>query len=278
MPDSYFLLGGNVSNSPSPPMMNAAFEALGLDAVYRVRNVGADDIGTALAELRRLRASGANITIPHKTAAVPLLDSLDVSSSKIGAVNTLKREGRGLVGYDTDTEGILTPLKSRGISKVNRALVMGTGGAARAFCAAADSLGCGELAVISRDPGRADGFLSAMKAAVPEMDIRMVPVGGMPPWSPDLIFNASPAGANGIALPVQAARLVEERPVVFDAVYSPAETDLIRLARDRGSPVVYGHEMLLHQGARSLQIWTGHAPPLPVMKAALLDFLEAPGS
>ena len=273
MADRYFLLGENVSNSPSPRMMNAAFEALGMDSVYQALNVGAANLRAVLAELERSGTKGANVTLPHKTSIVPLLGSLDEVSSRIGAVNTLMGEGGSFSGYNTDVAGILNPLRSRGISKIRRAFVIGTGGAARAFCEAAHVLECRELAILSRDPGRTAGFLQSMGGAFPEIEIEFAPASGLPPWKPELVFNASPAGVNGIPLSPQVPRLLEGGPVVFDAVYSPVETDLVRLAQGLGCPVVYGHEMLLQQGMKSLEIWSGRPPPLPVMKAALFGFL-----
>lgn len=273
MPDRYVLLGENVSNSPTPRMMNAAFEALGLNATYQASNVGAAELNLTFAKLKESGASGANVTIPHKIAITRFLGSLDEVSSKIGAVNTIKRERGSYRGYNTDVDGILEPLKSRGFSRIRRASVLGTGGAARAFCGAMHALGCRELVVLSRDPARAAGFFSSMRTAFPETEIESASIDALPSWRPQLFFNASPAGANGISLPAQVTRFLEGRPTVFDAVYFPVETDLIRLATGVGCPIIHGHEMLLHQGLRSLQIWIDSIPPLHVMRAALLDFL-----
>lgn len=273
MPDRYFLLGENVSNSPTPRMMNAAFGALGLDAVYQTSNVGAAQLGPTFAKLRDSGANGLNVTVPHKTAITRLLDSLDEISSKVGAVNTVKRERGSYRGYNTDVDGILEPLKSRGLSRVGRAFVLGTGGASRALCGAMYELGCRELAVLSRDPARAAGFLSSMRTAFPEIKIEVASVDGPPSWRPELFFNASPMGANGIPLPGRVPRVLEGQPMVFDAVYFPVETDLIKLAKNLHCPTIYGHEMLLHQALKSLQVWTGGTPPLRVLKTALFDSL-----
>lgn len=273
MTDRYFLLGENVSRSPSPEMINAAFGAMGLDAVYQASTVRAADLAASFAKLTEAKASGLNVTIPHKTAVARLLGSLDEVSSRIGAVNTVKHEGDSYRGYNTDVDGILGPLRSRGITKPRRVFVIGTGGAARAFCEAMHEAGCKELVALSRDPRRADGFLSSMKTAFAEMKIAVVPSENPPSEAPELLFNASPAGANGIPLPRHMTQLLDGRPTVFDAVYSPVRTDLIKTAEESHCRVIRGHEMLLAQAARALEIWTGRVPPIKVMQSALFESL-----
>jgi shikimate dehydrogenase len=273
MPERYVLIGESVSNSPSPAMMNAAFEALGLDSVYETSNVGKNRLADDFAELRSSGVSGLNVTIPHKSSIVPLLDSVDEVPARIGAVNTVKKEGSSYVGYNTDVDGVIEPLKSRGHSGIIRAFVLGTGGASRAACQALYELGCKELAVFSRDPDRAKGFLLAMRAALPEVGLEVTSMDRPPSWRPELIFNASPMGANGIPVPAQVSRLLVEGLTVFDAVYFPVETELIRQAKEKNCTTVYGHEMLLYQGATAVRIWTGRTPPVQAMKAALIQSL-----
>lgn len=274
MPDRYLLLGENVSNSPTPRMMNAAFEALGLDANYHASNVKAADLRSAFAKIRDAQTNGFNVTTPHKTSIAHYLSSLDEVSSRIGAVNTARRE-RGLYrGYNTDVDGIVGPLKSSGLSRPKRAFVLGTGGAARAFCEAMHELGCSELVAFSRRPEGAGGFLSSMKTAFPEIKIEVSSMESPPSDGPELLFNASPAGANGIPLPKQMNRVLERGPTVFDAVYFPVRTELIKMAEKLRCRTIYGHEMLLSQAVKALQIWTGRAPPVQVMKTSLLESFE----
>jgi shikimate dehydrogenase len=255
-------------------MMNAAFRQMGLDAEYRASNVKAAELNHAFAKLEEARVSGANVTIPHKTTIARLLDSLDEVSSQTGAVNTIKREGGSYRGYNTDIDGILAPLRSRGLPRIRRAAVLGSGGAARAFCGAMHLLGCTEILVIHRNQSRGAGFLSSMRSAFPEIEMESASTDSIPSWKPELFFNASPVGSKGISLPVQVERLLKSGPTVFDAVYLPVETELIKLAARQGCPIVHGHEMLLHQGLKSLQIWTGEPPPMNTMREVLLETLE----
>ncbi len=273
MPERYVLIGGKVSDSPTPRMMNAAFEALGLEAVYETFEVETAHLGTIFAKLRSSGVSGLNVTIPHKISIIRLLDSLDGVPERIGAVNTVKREGTDYRGYNTDVDGILEPLRSRGLSRISRAFVLGTGGASRAVCQALHELGCKELTVLSRDAEKATDFLSSMRAALPEVGLEVASIDSPPAGRPELVFNASPIGANGIPLPAQVLRLLVGRPTVFDAVYFPVETELIRQAKERHCVTIYGHEMLLFQGVKALRIWTGRRPPVHVMKKALLESL-----
>ncbi len=273
MPERYVLIGENVSNSPSPRMMNAAFEALGLDSVYEKSDIGRNQLTVGFAKLRDAGVSGLNVTIPHKSSIIRLLDSLDDVSSRIGAVNTVKREGASYVGYNTDVEGVVGPLRSRGHSKIRTAFVLGTGGASRAVCEALHALGCEELVVFSRDPRGAGDFLRFLRAALPKVRVKVSSIDSPPPWSPELIFNASPIGANGIPLPPEVIRMLAEGSIVFDAVYFPVETELIIQAKERNCTTIYGHEMLLHQGVKAVRIWTGRDPPVQAMKTALLETL-----
>ncbi len=276
MPERYVLLGGNVADSPTPRMMNAAMKALGIDAIYEASSVGATELGKVVAALRESEVAGANVTIPHKTAIARFIDSLEGAAAQTGAVNTLKKEGEGYAGYNTDVDGILGPLASRGRTAIRRAAVVGTGGAARAFCMAMNALECSEITVISRDPSRAEDFISSMHAAFPSTRIEFASPEGARTCAPAILYNASPAGTGGIPLPAEVDWFLESRPLVFDAVYAPVETDLIRRARSRGCQVIYGHEMLLHQALRSLEIWTGMTPPLQVMRSELFSMLGVP--
>ncbi len=273
MTESYLLLGRDISRSPTPRMMNAAFEELGLDAIYSASNVEANELGSAFARMSEAQISGANVTIPYKTAIVRFLNSLNEASSRIGAVNTVKREGESYRGYNTDVDGIVKPLESRRRSRPRRAFVIGTGGAARAFCEAMHQLGCGELVALSRSPRKASDFLEAMKAAFPEIELEVAPADAPPSGGPDLVFNASPAGANGVALPRGTKQILEGRPIVFDAVYLPVKTELIVAAEKLGCETIYGHEMLLAQAVGALKIWTGRDAPVETMKKSLLNSL-----
>ncbi|MDG6941313.1 MAG: shikimate dehydrogenase [Nitrososphaerota archaeon] len=275
MADRYLLLGEGVGNSPSPMMMNAAFDAMGIDAKYGAVSVSPSGLEDAFREIRDEGVRGLNITIPHKASITRLLDSLDEVSTSVGAANTVNKEGGMYRGYNTDVEGIVVPLTARRLSPFRRAVALGTGGAARAFCAAMYQTGSTSLTFLSRDPSKAQGFLENMAAAFPAMDLQVVSYGDARSQRPDIIFNASPVGSGGRPLPTEVKPLLGSRPVVFDAIYSPVETELIRSASARGCPVIHGYEMLLAQAIGALKIWTGRPCPAEPMREALLASLGA---
>ena len=271
MPDRYVLIGSNVSKSPTPNMMNAAFRAMGLDAEYHALDVDAEHLDIDFAKLKSSGVSGLNVTIPHKLSIIGHLDSLDELPRSIGAVNTVKKVGNDYRGFNTDVDGVLEPLRSRGVSKIRSAFVLGTGGASRAACKALHELGCKELTVLTRSIEKASEFLSSMGRALTAARLRTASITDPPAETPELIFNASPLGSDGIPLPSQVLPLLEGRPIVFDAVYLPVETELIRQSMERHCIIIYGHEMLLHQGAKAFQIWTGRSPHVQIMRRVLLQ-------
>ncbi len=278
----YCLIGGDVSASPSPSMMNAAFASLGLDERYFALSLSRDELGERFAGLKRAGIRGLNVTIPFKASIIPLLDGLDQLSSRVGAVNVVRLDDDGrYLGRNTDIAGILGPIRGRFPDMAfDRAVVLGAGGAARAFVEAMSQMRCRSLSAIVRDPSRASGFLAEMIGAYGGMEFELLsfersqqvkgPVG--------ILFNATPLGAPGNPLPGQIGRLLEPRMVVFDAVYKPVDTELLLAAAGHGCRVIHGYEMLLHQGMLAFEIWTGKKAPSGVMREAVLDHLGGLGS
>ena len=274
MHERYVLLGEGVSDSPSRAMMNSAFHHLGLDSTYEIANVAPADLPMTFARLADERVSGMNVTIPHKSSICPLLEETDDLSRKTGAVNTVKRKQGKYIGFNTDVTGIIKPLGQRGVRQVDRAVAIGTGGAARAFCAAMDQLRCRELTLLSRRPAAKSEILEKMTESFPRLSIEVSSMEDPPPGAPDLLFNASPIGSRGIPTPPAVEGLLGSKTTVFDAVYFPVDTQLVRAATRIGCPVVRGHEMLLAQGAEAFRIWTGLDPPEQIMSRSLLNSLE----
>jgi shikimate dehydrogenase len=239
------LLGDPVSRSLSPGMQNAAFEALGIDCRYVLREVNRADLAGAIAELRADdRILGANVTIPHKESVIAFLDDLDAQAARIGAVNTVSRKGARLKGWNTDIEGFQRALAEgpRG-GGYRRVAIMGAGGAARAVAAALQP--AAEVWVIARN------FEQAQRLCRDLEIVRGGPVAmdQMQQWvaAAQLVVNATPAD-----LPPASWLRPDQR--LFDL-------------RSRRS--IEGRAMLLHQGAASFEIWTGRKAPVDVMRAAL---------
>ncbi|HVS07012.1 MAG TPA: NAD(P)-binding domain-containing protein [Candidatus Dormibacteraeota bacterium] len=237
------LLGDPVSRSLSPGMQNAAFEALGIDCRYLLREVNRAGLAGAMAELRGdERILGANVTIPHKESVIPYLDDLDAQADRIGAVNTISRQGAKLKGWNSDIEGFQRALAEMGGS-YSRVAIIGAGGAARAVAAALQP--AAEVWVVARNVEQARRLchdLEIVRGGPVKMDQLQEAVA-----KAQLVVNATPA-----ELPP--ASWLRTDQVLFDL-------------RSRRS--AEGRAMLLHQGAASFEIWTGRKAPIDVMRAAL---------
>ncbi len=264
MSASVLLLGDPVSRSLSPAMQNAAFEALGIDCRYILREVNHAGLAGAIAGLRAgERILGANVTIPHKESVMALLDDLDAQAARIGAVNTISRQGARLKGWNTDVEGFQRALAESSpttrVGKIpefpsallgegrgggyQRVAIIGAGGAARAVAAALQL--DAEVWVIARHLEQAARLcrdLNIERGGPVDMNQMRATV-----ESADLVVNATPAD-----LPAASWLRPDQR--LFD----------LRSRRSRE-----GRAMLLYQGAASFEIWTGRKAPLDVMRAAL---------
>jgi 3-dehydroquinate dehydratase/shikimate dehydrogenase len=256
----YGVLGSDVARSLSPVLHNRAFAACGIDAVYVP--LQAEDLQAFLAALPALGLSGFSVTRPYKEAILPHLNEVDEASALSGSVNTvLVRDGL-LQGSSTDGTGVLTPLKKRRALKGQRAVVLGAGGAARAAALALTRRGA-QVTVLARDARRA----AAVARAVGCRSGRLTDLGSCE-W--DVLVNATPVGSAGAPdetpVPAQAHRAGS---VVFDMVYDPVETRLLREARAAGCVVVDGREMLVAQAAAQFETWTGVEAPVGVMRSAV---------
>lgn len=270
MKDRYCLIGRDVSRSPSPAMMNAAFGSLGIEAEYSAVSVPDARFVRQLGRVMTTRPKGMNVTIPFKTAVIPWLGGLDSVATRIQAVNTVKLEDGRYVGHNTDPDGIVGPLQALAASlEVRNALLIGAGGAARAFCEAMNRIGCLDVAVAVRDVERSRRFVLEMEKAFPRINLTLASMEDLHHLNHELVFNASPMGAGGEPLPKELKRVLPGSKVVFDAVYRPRETKLLAEARRNGSEVIHGEEMLLFQGMAAFRLWTGRDAPEKVMRKAI---------
>jgi shikimate dehydrogenase len=272
------VIGYPVAHSRSPAMHTAAFEALGIDDEwsYGAIEMSPEDFPRAAAALPADGYVGANVTVPHKQAALAISDEASDVAREIDAANTLSfRDGR-IHADNTDAPGFLASLPES--PRGSHALVLGAGGAARAVVWALVSEGA-EVSVWNRTPGRAQELAADLGArALPSDERRATSDASVDAAAYDLVVNATSVGMqratadNQVApslkpLPIDADDL-HERQVVVDLVYASGETDLAQAARSRGATVVDGLEVLVRQGAESFRIWTGLAPPLEAMRMA----------
>ncbi len=275
------LIGHPVGHSRSPAMHRAALSAMGLQGDYEAWDVPPGRLAEALERLRREGYAGFNVTAPHKRAVAERIDALTPLAAEAGAVNTVVRtpDGRWR-GHNTDAEALASWLREAGRPPRpgEFALVLGTGGAARALLAALRRAGC-HLAVAGR---RIDAARRIVRSQAGEraLDLRDTRALRAVLRHTAFLLQASSATFGGgeraerfvRALPLDA---VPQDALVGDLVYTPRQTALLRAAAARGLRTADGLAFLVHQGARSLHHWTGHEPPRAVMRSAAAG-LEAP--
>ena len=274
----YGVLGWPVAHSRSPAMHNAAFAALGLDALYVPIAVPPERLAAAIGALRTLGIAGANATLPHKAALLGLLDEVEPAARAIGAVNTIVRDGQKLIGANTDAEGLARSLLQAGVQLSGaRVVVLGTGGASRAAVVGLAGAGAERVVVAGRRPEQAEQLVTELRAHCAPAELAACDLAAMPAdvlAQCDLLVQATSAtlgesaAAHAFAASVPLADLRADA-VVCDLVYKPLNTALMLRAQARGLRTVDGLGMLLHQGALAFARWTGHEAPVDVMRAAL---------
>lgn len=272
----YGLLGYPVEHTASPKMHNAAFKAMGRNAVYVPFSVSPENLEAAVKGLIPLGVKGVNVTIPHKQAIIPYLDSLHPSASAIGAVNTVQVSGGKLMGYNTDAAGFASDVEiAASFNFTNTSVfICGAGGAGRAVAFACLSRGVKKIGIFDVDSQRSKSLVDALVQYVSQntLDIAVFQIESVSDnfvASAGLAVNATPLGMkNTDTMPFYVERL-PAGCVVYDVVYNIPETQLIKSAKERGLKALNGLGMLLGQGAMAFRIWTGQAPDSSVMRAAL---------
>lgn len=254
----YGLLGDPLSHTMSPGMHNAAFEATGINAVYLALPIPPARLEAALLGLRALGFGGGNVTIPHKVAIIPFLDRLTPAAKAIGAVNTLFWQDGLLWGDNTDAPGFASTLERIPES----AMILGTGGAAKAVLFALLEKGVEQVFVATRHP-ESDPFESH-RVLFPKASIELCPYDALEAILPlvELLVNATPVGMReGSPLDERQAALLAPKTLVYDLIYNPPSTPLLALAEKRGLPIKNGAGMLARQAAIASQRWTGQFLP-----------------
>jgi shikimate dehydrogenase len=268
------VLGSPIRHSASPAMHNAAFAALGLNWRYLAFEVDPKNLRAAIEGARAMNFAGLNLTVPHKLLAVDMVDVLDESAKKWGAVNTIKFEsntaGKILAtGHNTDADGLANSLREDLAVNLRGAkvLLLGVGGAGRTATLKLAAENVAELFLVNRTVAKAEEIAAEIKNQFPSVKVSV----GYPKTEVDLLLNATslglkpedPSPLDGKQFSLKQAR------AVYDMIYQPAETKLLATAKAAGCKTANGIGMLVHQGARAFEIWTGQAAPLAVMRRAV---------
>ncbi len=263
------LMGHPVEHSLSPIMHNSAFAALGLNWCYLPLSVRPERLREAVAGLRALGFAGANVTVPHKEAAMSYLDEVTPQAQAIGAVNTIVVRGDELIGCNTDWQGFLTALSEGGFDpQGKRAVVVGAGGAARAVVYALAQAGA-QVAVLNRTSARAQALVQDFSPLFPAFPLTLQTLEEQTAQA-HLLVNTTPVGMwpelDGSIWPQELA--FPGHLTVFDLVYNPRQTRLLRQAEAAGARAIGGLGMLVHQGAAAFELWTGEKAPVATMYEA----------
>ena len=266
------LIGHPVAHSLSGAMQQAAFDDQGIDATYELWDRPPLGLADAVAELRGDDFLGANITIPHKERIVPLVDRLTDEAHVTGAVNTITKEGKRLIGHNTDVPGFRVALdRLVGKQKMPRfAVVLGAGGGARAVVYGLITEGFQRVVVFNRHLHRAEGLVKHFGRSAAHMELKAMP------WHESIIeselaktkvlVNATSIGLAGDVSPIR-GEIIPPELLVLDLIYN--RTRFLREAEAAGSTVQDGELMLLHQGAAAFTLWTGKPAPLELMQRKL---------
>jgi shikimate dehydrogenase len=256
----YGVIGDPLSHSLSPAMHNAAFLGRDLNAVYLAFET--KDIQGCVRAMKAFGMKGMSVTLPYKSAVIPLLDEMDALAEKIGAVNTIVNQGGHLVGYNTDAKAALDALEQKVELSGKTCLIIGAGGAARAigFILKEHDV---SIAISNRSRERGKNLASSLGCP-------FVPLNNVEEIQVDVLIQATPVGMYpGHDRSIISGRGLREGMLVMDIVYNPAETKMLKVARDKGCITVSGLDMLIFQGAEQFRLWTGLEAPLDDMIVAV---------
>jgi shikimate dehydrogenase len=268
------VFGSPICHSASPAMHNAAFAALGMNWCYLAFEVDPKNLRAAIEGAKAMGFAGLNLTVPHKVLALDLVDALDESAKIWGAVNTIKFEtgndGRNrAVGFNTDADAIVAALHEDLKLELRGAkiLLLGAGGAARTVALKLASESIAELFFVNRTQSKAGEIANEIKKRFPSVRVGV----GYPKSNVDLLMNATSLGLKADdSSPLDEKQFSLRRArAVYDVIYRPAETALLKLAKAAGCKTANGVGMLLYQGATAFEIWTGKPAPVGVMRRAL---------
>ncbi len=283
-PKIYGLIGYPVKHSLSPAMHNAAFKELEINAEYRLFPLKEEEIADFLRNCSN-NIYGLNITVPYKEKILKFveLEAESLFLGKIGAVNTIVVKDKKLIGYNTDIPGFARDVKERfnpsnveGFFIGKKAAVLGAGGAARAVVyALVEYCGIKDIAIFDIDEVKKNNVVKMIKELFSDLKIYGVDsIEQLNLKDKDLLINATPIGMKETDPCLVDDKLIHKDLFVYDLVYNPEETKLLKIAKNKGARVSNGLGMLLYQGVLAFEIWTGAKAPVDIMRQALIDGLK----
>ena len=270
MANTYAVIGDPIDHSLSPNIHNAAFRHLGSEDTYIAYKIPAGELSAGIGALKEIKIAGFNVTIPHKIEMMKFLDEMDTTSKVIGAVNTVVNDDGKLKGYNTDMIGFLDPIKKRNLTiKGSQVMLLGAGGAARAIMTAMVKEKASKITIVNRTMENANKLAEFAKKIGGNIETVSLQEANKLISDHKFIINSTSIGMNNEPSPIS-TESINENSIVYDIVYHPMNTDLIKKSKEKGATIIYGYEMLLSQAACSFEIWHKTEAPYDAMKKALL--------
>lgn len=281
------ILGYPLGHTLSPPMQEAGFEAIHRKAFYLVMELSPKSFRTAMKGLhqKNFQLSGFNVTVPYKETVIPYLDKLESSAKLIGAVNTVYRKGGKWIGANTDAYGFYEALnrETEFLPVGRNVLILGAGGSARAVVYALAQNRVRQITIVNRTKNRASKIIRDFSAKFRRTEFKAIDFSSEDLKETlnqsDLIVNATSVGLKPKDASLIPGKLIPsgKRKLFVDLIYRPAKTTFLREAAKKGHKTVNGLSMLLYQGAKSFECWTGKKAPIVMMEKALLEALKPKG-
>lgn len=261
------IIGDPVSHSLSPAMHNAGYEALEIDDqfVFLGAKVKVEDIGVAVQAMRKMGIHGLTCTIPHKVEVMKFLDEIDITAKKIGAVNTVLNKNGKLIGFNTDWLGAVISLEKITTLYGKKVMILGAGGAARAIVYGLLKRGA-KVKIFNRTKDKAVKLAKEFNCSFGDLSNQEETKDF------NIIINTTSVGMKPLEkeTPIP-TEFITDKQIVFDIVYAPYDTKLLKEAKKRGARIIHGVEMLLHQGTAQFEIYTRHKAPEEVMRRVLYE-------
>lgn len=268
MTRTFAVIGDPIEHSLSPSIHNAAFKALNLDCTYIAYRIPRGELKEGIDSLRQINISGFNVTIPHKIEMMNFLDEAGPECKTIGATNTVSNENGKFIGYNTDMDGFLEPIKNKNIPiSGQNALVLGAGGAARAIVAGFAKEKARKITIANRTIHKAQDLSKFASSLGAESDAVLLSEVDASKYK--FIVNATSVGLKNEPSPIT-TNAINSDHVIYDIIYMPMNTDLISQSKKKSATIIYGYEMLLGQAALAFEIWHKAPAPYDAMKKVLL--------
>lgn len=280
--DKYAVIGYPLAQSLSSVMHNAMFKHLGIDATYETIETEQEDLVTRLKQLKSRGYGGFNVTIPLKVPIKLFLEECDKQADLAGCANTIKiLPDKSLYGYNTDIYGFATaiPMETKLVLKNNTVSILGTGGASRAAAIALSQIGVSQINFYARNVINASSMVNFLRENFQDIKFNLFQMQSLSNLSDSvMLVNSTPIGMRGKAMglsPIEEKLLktLPENATVYDIVYNPLKTELLKLAQANNYKIITGLDMFVHQGAKAFEIWTGKQPIPEVMRMAVLEAL-----